>query len=174
MIELSTQFYSQSIKGCMDFAIGESGIKHTSLDNNVRSLSPALKNMQLAYEDKSLPLLRVPEDNADLVEASVALDALSKDATTIIFFGTGGSGLGGRMLAQYSSAYSLAEDSSRNGHPEVRFCDNLDGRTLDAMFKDLDLAKTRFVIISKSGGTPETLVQGLTALQLVIDTGLEK
>ena len=36
-----------------------------------------------------------------------------------------------------------------------------------------DLAETRFVITSKSGGTPETLVQALAALAAVKEAGLE-
>jgi glucose-6-phosphate isomerase len=43
--------------------------------------------------------------------------------------------------------------------PRTRFYDNLDARTLSRALSTLDLASTRFVVISKSGNTPETLVQ---------------
>ena len=46
--------------------------------------------------------------------------------------------------------------------------------TLEAALASFDLADTRFVVISKSGGTPETLVQALAALGAVKAAGLEK
>ena len=175
MIELFTPFYGQSIKGCMKDKIGGYGIGTKKLEENCTRLRPALSKMQQAYEDKSLPLLHVPEDRADIAAAHHALETLSKNAKTLIFFGTGGSGLGGRMLAHYSSWYIPEANSELvMGRPEVRFYDNLDGRTLDLLFKNIDLESTRFVLISKSGGTPETLMQGLIALQFVMDAGLEQ
>lgn len=173
MIELSTPFYSQSIKGCLEPQVGAYGVTQDQLESRLEKLRPSLANLQAAYESDSLALLRVPEDRDDIIAARAALEALSKGAKTLIFFGTGGSGLGGRMLAQYSSWYIPGENSSSNpDRPEVLFFDNLDGRTLDKLFKSLDFATTRFVLVSKSGGTPETMMQGLTALQTVTEAGL--
>ena len=45
--------------------------------------------------------------------------------------------------------------------------------TLAGALEGLDLANTRFIVISKSGGTPETLVQAIAALAAVKDAGLE-
>ena len=175
MIELSTSYYSQSIKGCLEPAIGSHGLSLSELEHSLEKLQPAIAKLQAAYDSNSLPLLHVPQDVEDLVAAKAALDKLCEGAKTLIFFGTGGSGLGGRMLAQYSSWYIPGENSpGKTGRPEVRFYDNLDGQTLERLFASLDLAGTRFVLISKSGGTPETLMQGLTALQTVMDAGLEQ
>ena len=59
--------------------------------------------------------------------------------------------------------------------PRTRFYDNLDGHTLaSALHSFDDLGGVRFIVISKSGGTPETLVQALAALGAVRATGLEK
>lgn len=174
MIELSTKFYSQSISGCLKEKTGTKGPDSATVSKWLEKLRPSLENMQTAYKDGALPLLRVPEDQDDLVAARQALDALSKGARTLIFFGTGGSGLGGRMLAQFSGAFVPGRNSAQMpGQPQVLFFDNLDGTTLDQLFAGLDLASSRFVLISKSGGTPETLMQGLTALQAVSEAGLE-
>ncbi len=56
--------------------------------------------------------------------------------------------------------------------PRLRFYDNLDATTLDLAFAGLDLKTTRFVVTSKSGGTPETLVQVIAALDAVREAGL--
>ncbi|MGE3916687.1 MAG: glucose-6-phosphate isomerase, partial [Hyphomicrobiaceae bacterium] len=57
--------------------------------------------------------------------------------------------------------------------PRTRFYDNLDATTLGRALESLDLAATRFVVISKSGGTPETLAQAVAALGAVRKAGLE-
>ena len=175
VIEHTTPFYSHSIKGCLEPAIGSYGLSHSVLDTWIERLRPSLANLQSAYHDNSLPLLRVPEDQDDLLTARSALDRLAKGAKTLVFFGTGGSGLGGRMLAQHSSSCILSQNNaSHEGRPQVLFFDNLDGRTLDYLFKNLHLPSSRFVMISKSGGTPETLMQALTAMQVHREAGLEE
>src|SRR5262249_58222585 len=48
----------------------------------------------------------------------------------------------------------------------------LDARTLNVALSGVDLKTTRFVVISKSGGTPETLVQIITTIEAVRAAGL--
>src|SRR5262249_21681412 len=57
--------------------------------------------------------------------------------------------------------------------PRTRFYDNLDARTLGLALAGLDLKTARFVVISKSGGTPETLVQIASAIEAVRGAGLD-
>src|SRR5436190_11246265 len=64
-------------------------------------------------------------------------------------------------------------DEEHLRRPRTRFYDNLDPVTLQASLSSFNLADTRFVITSKSGGTPETLVQALAALAAVKAAGLE-
>ena len=51
--------------------------------------------------------------------------------------------------------------------PRLHFMDNLDPETYGALLGKLPLATTRFVAISKSGGTGETLMQTIAALAAV-------
>ncbi|MCP4933321.1 MAG: glucose-6-phosphate isomerase [bacterium] len=175
MIEDSTPYYCQLIEGCLEETVGRYGLSPTELNAGIGKLKAPLANMQAAYKNNSLPLLKVPEDTKDLEIAHAALDRLSVNAKTIVFFGIGGSGLGGRMLGQYSSWHVPEKKSSdRANRPAVRFYNNLDGATLNKLFDGLDLADTRFVLTSKSGGTAETLMQSLAAIQVVIDAGLKQ
>ena len=119
-------------------------------------------------------MLRVPEWRDDIEAAREALAALTKDARTLVFFGTGGSSLGGQTLAQLGG-WGIPGDDGNGGQrdrPRTRFYDNLDPRTLERALASLDLATTRFVIISKSGNTPETLVQTIAAIEAVRAAGL--
>ena len=165
---------TQSIEGCLQARIGAHGLPQGTLDSYLTKLEPRLASLRAAHEDGTLPLLRVPEWRDDIAAASEALKRLSQGARTIVFFGTGGSSLGGQTLAQLSGWGIQGDDKhGSEARPRLRFYDNLDAATLDLAFAGLDLKTTRFVAISKSGGTPETLVQVIAALDAVRQAGLE-
>ena len=56
--------------------------------------------------------------------------------------------------------------------PRLHFMDNLDAGTYAGLLERLPLAATRFVAVSKSGGTGETLMQTIAALAAVRAAGL--
>jgi glucose-6-phosphate isomerase len=164
----------QSIEGCMEAAIGAAGLEPSAFQGRLEKLDRALAQLRTHYERGTLPLLGIPEQTDDIDEADDALARLNEDARTLIFFGTGGSSLGGQMIAQLGGWFIPGEQrSDQTRRPRTRFYDNLDPRTLEASFSILDLEHTRFIVISKSGNTPETLVQFFTALQAVKAAGLE-
>jgi glucose-6-phosphate isomerase len=162
---------SQSVEGCLESAIGPLGLP--SLDKNLRALEPRLASLRKAHADGTLPLLRVPEWRDDIEAARAALKTLSHGARTLVFFGTGGSSLGGQTLAQLGG-WGIPGDDKHGSEerPRTRFYDNLDPRTLELSLAGLDLKSARFVVISKSGGTPETLVQISAAVEAVRQAGL--
>ena len=91
---------SQSIQGCLEATIGGLGLPQAALDANLAKLEPRLASLRKAYADGTLPLLRVPEWRDDIALAREALHKLTQGARTLVFFGTGGSSLGGQTLAQ--------------------------------------------------------------------------
>ena len=166
--------FVQSIEGCMEAAIGAAGLSRDALEHRLKKLDAALAGLKSHYEQGTLPLLRVPEQRDDIAAASEALDRLSEGAKTLVFFGTGGSSLGGQAIAQLGGWYIPgAQKADQTRRPRTRFYDNLDPRTLEAALGSLDLARTRFIVISKSGNTGETLIQFFAALQAVKAAGLE-
>ena len=165
---------SQSVEGCLEAKIGKAGLAQAALDRTLARLQPRLESLREDYASGALPLLRVPEWRDDIDAAREALAALTKDARTLVFFGTGGSSLGGQTLAQLGG-WGIPGDDGNGGQrdrPRTRFYDNLDPRTLERALSSLDLATTRFVVISKSGNTPETLVQTIAAIEAVRAAGL--
>jgi glucose-6-phosphate isomerase len=166
--------YVQSIAGCLPGAIGKHGLSESELAATLAKLAPHLT--RLADDDVlgRLPLLQVPGETADIEAARVALAKLSQGARTIVFFGTGGSSLGGQTLAQFAG-WNIpgGADAAQKKRPRTRFYDNLDATTLQSGLTSLDLATTRFVVTSKSGNTPETLVQAFVALDAVAKAGLQ-
>lgn len=171
--EQGRRLLTQSVSGCLDAAIGSSGLTPAELARWVGELEPAVRKLVRAYSDRSLPHLHIPAATADIATAEAAMAALSEGARTIVFLGTGGSSLGGQALSQLSG-WNLpgGADEAQRQRPRTRFYDNLDATTLGRALASLDLPATRFVIISKSGGTPETLAQAVTAVSAVRAAGL--
>jgi glucose-6-phosphate isomerase len=168
--------YRQSISGCLAPAIGRYGLSQAELDRWLERLVPAIARLQDDYRTRRLPHLTIPEDTADLEAAEAAFAKLCRGGRAVIFFGTGGSSLGGQALAQLGGWHIPGTaDAAQRMRPRTRFYDNLDGGTLASALGSFDdLSGVRFVVISKSGGTPETLVQALAALAAVKAGGLEK
>jgi glucose-6-phosphate isomerase len=164
---------SQSVEGCLEATIGPLGLPQASLDKNLKTLEPRLASLRKAHAEGTLPLLRVPEWREDIEAARATLKKLSHGARTLVFFGTGGSSLGGQTLAQLGG-WGIPGDDKHGSEerPRTRFYDNLDARTLELSLAGLDLKTSRFVVISKSGGTPETLVQITAAIEAVRQAGL--
>lgn len=169
----TSRLYRQSLAGCLDGRIGDHGLDGRTLTAWLEKTSDPLRKLKAAHADGSLPLLHLTREEADIVAAEAALAKLSAGAKMIVFLGMGGSSLGGQALAQLGG-WNIpgSADAEQRGRPRIRFYDNLDASTLALAFKNIDLATTRFVITSKSGGTPETLVQAIAALQAVDAAGL--
>jgi glucose-6-phosphate isomerase len=132
--------------------------------------SPAFANALAAAERALADLIAAKPglelfDNVaradDLESAHKVAEALKKNTSAIFVLGIGGSSLGGQALKDLAVA----------GRPEIHFLDNPDPVTYERALKTADLRTTRFVAISKSGGTPETLAQTLIAADALKSEG---
>jgi glucose-6-phosphate isomerase len=166
--------YVQSVEGCLSAAIGAHGLTAQHLEAWLAKVWPHVEALRADYASRSLALLRISEETQDIADAEAALKALSEGAEKIVFFGTGGSALGGETLAQVAG-WNIPGSKGKGPrrHPRTRFYGNLDGATLLGALQSLDLPATRFIVTSKSGGTAETLAQAIAALSIVKAAGLE-
>jgi glucose-6-phosphate isomerase len=142
-----------------------------SYADTLQATGEALAWLRARHADGGLPLLHLPAKTDDLAATSEAAHRLTAAATDILILGTGGSSLGGQTLAQLAGYNVPGLGLLRDG-PRLHFMDNLDADTYGALLGKLPLATTRFVAISKSGGTGETLMQTTAALAAVRDAGL--
>jgi glucose-6-phosphate isomerase len=166
--------YQQSVAGCLELVIGAHGLSEAALAAWLARLQPHLDALRRDHASGALELLRIGAETADIEAAAAALRALSGGAETLVFFGTGGSSLGGQTLAQLAG-WNIpgSAGKAQRSRPRTRFYDNLDGTTLEGVVKGLDLGTSRFIVTSKSGGTAETLAQTICALEAVKAAGLE-
>ena len=164
--------FTQNIESARAETIGANGVTKAALDDALKRCADALAWVRKRHADQSLPLLRLPARIDDLDEIGTAAARLRTGATDVVVLGTGGSSLGGQTLAQLADIAVRGAEAFRSG-PRMHFVDNLDPGTYDKLLSRLPLATTRFIAISKSGGTGETLMQTAAALSAVKGAGLE-
>lgn len=152
--------YTHDIQGCRAAAIGAAGLTDTALDPVVARTAAGLAALRAQQESGALPLLRLPGRRDDLAPLERLADAWRARFETVIVLGTGGSSLGGQAL------YALADYGfgPAAGTPKLVFMDNIDPDGFAALAAGIDLAKAGVIVISKSGGTAETLTQAMTLL----------
>jgi glucose-6-phosphate isomerase len=123
------------------------------------------------YADGVLGFLDLP-GNAALAAQSTkfAADVRSR-FNDVVVLGIGGSALGPIALrtALRPSGWNMLDANARGGSPRLHVLDNVDPVTITALLDRLDLARSLFIVTSKSGGTAETMAQ-----YLVVRERLEK
>jgi len=118
--------------------------KDINLPENIQSLNNKIKKIC-----NELPALNIVRD-VSLLEYTIEQTAKFKEnKKNFVVFGTGGSNLGARALI------NTLIDQPKN----IFFFDNIDPLFFQNQIVNLDINTTGFIIISKSGTTPETLSQ---------------
>lgn len=162
----------QSIDSALAKNVGAQGVTDAALADALARAEGGLDSLRRHYADNTLPLLRLPEKKDDLAEIQAAARKLADGASDVVILGTGGSSLGGQTLAQLAG-YAVPGVGALRGPPRLHFIDNIDPLSFETMLARLPLATTRFVAISKSGGTAETLMQTIAALSALRQAGLD-
>ena len=162
----------QSISGALEKNIGPHGVSDKTLKETLDRAGAALDWLRTRHADGTLPLLKLPQARDDLPVIRDSAQRLVENATDIVILGTGGSSLGGQALTQLAG-YAVPGIDALRAPPRLHFIDNLDAGTFGALLAKLPHSTTRFVTISKSGGTAETLMQTIAALSAVKAEGLE-
>jgi glucose-6-phosphate isomerase len=148
----------------LDLALsGPGAVAKASYDAALKQADGALAWLRNQRDSNALELLEIPSRTADIAAAAPVVEAWSKDSSDIAVLGIGGSSLGGKAL-------KALEDPLRKG-ARVTFHDNPDPESWQRAMAGFDLRTTRFLAISKSGGTAETLMQILTATDAIEKAG---
>jgi len=154
----SAMLYTQDITRCVDLSAGESGgtgLSETDFGDTLSKTSRALNSIKSSHENATLPLFRLPEAVDDLASLAEIAQRYRDSFKDVIILGTGGSSLGGRSL------YAIVEHNRpQNAEaPALHFMDNVDPHSFAVLFATLHPETTGLIVISKSGGTAETLAQ---------------
>jgi len=149
--------------GCFEPAIGETGLKPSEYAETLAACAPAMEGLRRAHETGRLPLLRLPARRDDLEILGPIAERYREDFDDVVLFGTGGASLGGQTV----SALADLGYGPRPGSPRIWFMDKVDPVNFGALFDKLNLQRTGFLVVSKSGSTAETIFQLLTAIGIM-------
>ncbi len=142
--------------------IDDTVLPKASLDRELARTTPALDNIRKWKDDGTLPLLRLPARRDDLEALKPHAERFAKFEHVVVM-GSGGSSMSGKTLnALKDQGFGPAK-----GRPTLHFMDNVDPARFAAMTSQLPLDRTGFMPISKSGGTPETLMATFTAIAAI-------
>lgn len=164
--------YTQDISGCLEDETGF-GLTADELAALLGASETALDNLREMYKTRTLPLLRLPEERGDLEPMRDLCDRLVKDTSDLVICGVGGSSLGAQALGQLGG-HGIPANQNAVNTPRIHFFDNLDPLTFAAALDNLDLRRTRFLLVSKSGSTAETMMQALSAIDRLKAAGVGK
>ena len=164
--------YTQITDNCFADQIGAQGLALDVFGPLLEKSESALQWIRDAHAQDSLPLLRLPAARDDLADARPAIETFLKDTTDVCLFGIGGSSLGAQTLAQLVG-FATPGFAWPDGQPNFHILENLDAQTFAATLGRLNLKTTRFLVISKSGGTAEPMMQFLSAIAALQTAGMD-
>lgn len=144
--------YTHDISGCLVDIIGDGGASPESMEMVLDAASGPWALLREALAEDDFPPLTVVGQADDLAGIQAAATRLSDNCDLVVVIGVGGSSLGAEALTALATRPSA----------KLRFLDNPDPETLARFKASVDLARTGAVIVSKSGGTAETLVMAMT------------
>ncbi len=152
--------YEQSIESCFAEGPGQAGMSRAGFAaalDRLKAMQDRLRAADRAGDHPILSLARRDDDLAALNDHGRRFAAANR---AVVVLGTGGSSLGARTLvALADQGFGPPPD-----FPKLHFLDNLDAEALTATLAHLDPAATGFLLVSKSGGTVETMAQALIAI----------
>jgi glucose-6-phosphate isomerase len=146
----------------------DGGITDAEWRDAAASFAAAHAAVANEYAGGTLGFLDLPDDRAlhqqtlDYVK-EVRRHTGADGLTDVVVLGIGGSALGPIALrtALRPPQWNLLDDAARQGNPRLHVLDNVDPANISALLARLDLRRSLFVVISKSGGTAETMAQYL-------------
>lgn len=162
--------WSLDISYALDVNIGEGGLSNPDLDVFKPTVERVMGNIIVGREKGEPLFLELPyyRDQAD--KALKWAKSARENFDTFVLLGIGGSALGPRTIIDtLCHPLQATGESAAKGGMRVFVCDNVDPAGLSAILDVVDLKRTVFNVVSKSGGTAEVI-----ALFMAVYDRLEK
>jgi len=143
-------------------SIGEHGISVNEIEELEPKIKAASVSMAQKFKEGKMDWRDLPFNQADAVaEIEDYVEEMKSQIDSFVVLGIGGSALGPLAVQQALNHpyYNELPSSGRKGYPRLYVVDNVDPERLVYLFDILDLNKSLFNVISKSGSTSETMSQ---------------
>lgn len=118
-----------------------------------------IKNIATGKASNMLEWITLPDMREKEILEIEGLAKSSQKMKDFVVLGIGGSALGVRLLKD-----TFIDSLHKNPTPRVTVCDNIDGDKMVSFLDSINLKKTMFNVITKSGSTSETLTQMLVVI----------
>ncbi len=151
--------YEQDVSGCMADAIGDGGVTPDALERALDAASEPWRIVRGALAEDDFPALTVAHRQDDIADIHAVAARLAANCDAVAVVGVGGSSLGGEALTALSA----------NPHTRLYFLDNPDPESLARFRMASDLKRTGVLVVSKSGGTAETLAVAMTVVPAIVE-----
>lgn len=134
----------------------EDGIDNAARSRALQLLDETRNGFEEDRKKGTLPFLELPYQSTEKIKALAA--SVRERFDNLVLLGIGGSALGPIALhqARHSPYYNSLTRDQREG-PRIFFIDNVDPSEVAPLFRLLDPARTAVNVITKSGGTLETM-----------------
>ncbi|NLJ40194.1 MAG: glucose-6-phosphate isomerase [Clostridiales bacterium] len=153
-------------------SLGEQGFKWEQIEE----LDPVLKRAAASMEAKrkagGMAWRELPYNQGEIVQDIInTAEEIKSKFDNFVVLGIGGSALGPIAVQQALNHiyYNELPKEKRGGYPRLYVVDNVDPERMEGLFDIIDLEKTVFNVITKSGSTSETMAQFLIITSLLKD-----
>ena len=137
--------------GMLSEAVGAAGIARADVDALAERAAECVQAVAARRQAGQLPVFALVQEPEALGRITALARDVRDEVDTLVVLGVGGSALGSRAILS-----ALGE-----GTPRVVVEDNVDPQSFGALLDDLDLTRTAFNVVSKSGETAATMAQFL-------------
>ena len=152
----------------------DGGVALTDWTSAAATFATAWDQVAALRASGALGFFGLPTDTALLAQTTTIVARTRGRYRDIVLLGIGGSALGPAALrsALRPPQWNLLPDEAREGWPRLHVLDNIDPVTVAATIARVRPAETLFLVISKSGGTAETMAQYLIVRGRLEELGL--
>jgi glucose-6-phosphate isomerase len=148
---------------------GERGIDPARLDGLADRFREVQADVDRRRSSGELGFYQLPYASELIEEIARFGDGPGQSFENIVILGIGGSALGTIALrtALLDPFWNELESAERDFFPRLYVLDNVDPHTVGTFLRRIDLRRTLFNVVSKSGGTAETMSQYLIVRQML-------
>ncbi len=139
--------FKQILDNCLEANIGKGGVA----TSDIQTIEKLIVNEIEPLKAEKLKLFDFSDIDSKCESVDRLIEKLSKRYSKIYILGTGGSTICGQAIC---GLYENHEINSR-----IHFVDNIDPKTFEFIREQINLKESLILVISKSGGTLETITQ---------------
>ncbi len=145
-------------------ALGGAGLDPARLEGDLEErFREALDRVEARREAGEMGFFELPYAREAARTVQEVADGFGQWFENLVVLGIGGSALGARTLrdALLGPFWNELDGEGRDHYPRLYVLDNVDPATVSGLLDRLDLRRTLFNVVSKSGSTAETMAQYL-------------